>query len=110
MYALLAMITILFVKFNSTVLEYGDVGHFETQIITKNNRDYLILSGESNSSSLNVKEVKEEFDKGNVTIRVYMTLSGGARMGGAFFYPVKIISSTNQILFGNKKKVIWIRN
>ena len=84
LYALLATVTILFVKLNSTVLEYGDVSRFETQIITKNNRDYLIVSGESNSSSLNVKEVREKVNGGDVVVRVYMTLSGGARMGGHF--------------------------
>jgi len=106
--ALVAAIT-LFIKSGNMVLEYKDVSDFDTKEIStiKNNRKYLLISGESNHSSLNIGEIKESLENRDMVIRVYTTLSNTNNRDGSFMYAVKIDNNIDRILFGNEKKVIW---
>lgn len=109
--AALACVVIIFTKSGNIVLEYKDVGYFDTREIStvKNNRQYLLISGESNSSSLNIGEIKETLENKDMVVRVYTTLSRANNKDGSFMHAVKIDNNIDRILFGNEKRVIWER-
>ena len=100
---------IIFTKSGNMILEYKDVSAFDTQEIStvKNNRQYILISGESNSSSLNIGEIKETLENKDMIVRVYTTLSRTDNKDGSFMYAVKIDDNIDRILFGDEKKVIW---
>ena len=107
--AALACVIIIFTKSGNMVLEYKDVSAFDTQEIStvKNNRQYILISGESNSSSLNIGEIKETLENKDIIVRVYTTLSRTDNKDGSFMHAVKIDDNIDRILFGDEQKVIW---
>lgn len=107
--ALSACLIIIFAKSGNIVLEYKNISDFDTkEILTiKNNRRYLLVSGECNLSSLNIGEIKESLENRDMVIRVYTTLSRTNNKDGSFMHAVKIDNNVDRILFGNEKNVIW---
>ncbi len=110
--AILACFIMLFAKSGNTVLEYKNVSDFDTKEIStiKNNRNYLIISGECNLSSLNIGRIDESLENGDMAVRIHTTLSRTNNKDGSFMYAVRIDNNINRILFGNEKKVIWEKN
>ena len=102
---------IFFIKSGNVVLKYKDVGSFDSKEISaeKNNRQYLLISGECNFSSLNIGDVEETLENRDMIVRVYTTLSRTNNKDGSFMHAVKIDENIDRVLFGDEKIVIWER-
>jgi hypothetical protein len=88
-------------------LLYEDISDFEIQELFKNNRGYLLLSGNYlKSSSLSVKEVKENRKLGDVEVLIYTTTAANKNYNSSFIHAVKLDKTVNRILFGSGGKVI----
>jgi hypothetical protein len=104
----IAFIFFLLIKDSNIILDYEDVVYFDTEEVFKNNRKYLLVSGQYFGSALKIRKVKEKFDNGDITVAVYTTLF--SENDSSFLYPVQLDDSINRVLFGEEKKVIWERN
>lgn len=100
--------TIFFmVKDGDRILSLEDVFNFQAEELVRNNRDYLIISGEYMDSSLRIKNVKEEENNGEIIVRVSTELIGEG--DASFIHIVEIDDSINRVFFGEKEEVIWKR-
>ena len=104
------ILSFYFHKDDNIPLKYEDISTFEMQELFKNNRHYMLLSGNYlKSSSLVINKIKEEFHDGDVTLKLYTSIPDDIH-DSSFIYPVEIDKDVNRILFGDEKKVIWIRS
>jgi hypothetical protein len=100
------LLFILF-KSNNTPITNNNIINFSSETLVRNNRQYLIVSGEVFTSyPINVS-VKQKRENDVVLLNVYTFLSKNSDV--TFMHVVKLDKSINRVLFGPDKKIIWER-
>ena len=98
----------LLIGCDEMVLEYESVGNFQIDEMIENGTHYIIVTGLSLHSSLNVKKVETLKNNSDIVVLVYLTLVRSKESpSGSFYYKFKIDDSVKQILFGKNKKLVW---
>lgn len=107
LFVVVLIIVFLLVKDDYKALPSKDFVDFQTEEITKNNRNYLLISGEYYGSALKIRKVKDKVKNGDIVVSVYTTLF--SKNDSSFLHVVELNSSVNRVLFGNDEKMIWQR-
>lgn len=104
---IIVFIGFLLLRDNYKARSSMDFVDFQAEEISKNSKDYLLVSGQYNGSSLKIRKVESEMQGNIIAVRAYTTLF--SENDSSFLHAIELGSSTNKVVFGNDQKIIWER-